>query len=211
MARAFIAVLLFVLVGVASADSWLPPVPITAVSRSAVYRLTVYPRQITGPLEYFTDEEDGKAPAGQRPGARAQCEATLEKLGAQSYDVVWRKPLVNDVAPLSALVTDDGRFVTFDNWHRAGFGPDAIVIYRADGTVVKKLGVADVVGEEAFQKLPRSVSSVWWGGEHTFGYHDGMTVDLQVVSSGRLHDNPTFHTIPVDLVTGKVLPAQTTE
>ena len=210
MARIFMVLLLLAAAGSASADSWLPPRPTTAVSDRGTYRLTVYPRPISGALEYFSDQVDGKAPAGQRAGARTRCEATLEKLGPNSYEVVWRKPLVNDVAPLSALVADDGRFVTFDNWHHAGIGEDTIVIYRVDGTVVRKLSLADVLGADSFEKLPRSVSSVWWGGEHKLSYDDA-TIELQVVASGSLHDNPTFRTVRVELSTGNVLPEKAAE
>jgi len=210
MIRNFIAVLLLVASGIASSDSWLPATPITAVSNSGTYRLTVYPRQIAGQLAFFSDKVDGTEPAGQREDARAQCEAILERLGSQSYETVWRKPLANDVAPLSALVADDGRFVTFDNWHHAGLGEDAIVIYRADGTIVKKLGVADVIGEDAFQELPRSVSSVWWSGEHKLSY-DGTAIELQVVTSGSIHNNPTFRTVRLNLSSGDLLAAETAE
>lgn len=209
MIRAFFLGLSLLVSGAASADSWAPPTPVTAVSSGGAYRLTIYPRKIEGPLAYFSDKVDGKEPAGQRPAAQSRCEATLEKLGANAYEIVWRKPLVNDVSPLSALVSEDGQFVTFDNWHHAGIGPDAIVIYRADGTLVKQLGVADVVGEDDFKNLPRSVSSVWWSGEHSLGY-DG-SINLQVVANGSSHDEATFRTVRLDLSTGDLLPEEPAE
>ena len=210
MTRNLVAILLLLASGAASADSWGPPTPFTATSGSGTYRLTVYPRQIDGPLAFFSDKVDGKEPAGQRADAQARSEATLEKLGSGSYGLVWRKPLANDVAPLSALVADDGRFVTFDNWHHAGIGQDAIVIYRADGTIVRELGVGDVIGGEAFEKLPRSVSSVWWGGEHRLSY-DGAAIELQVVTSLGPNENPRFRTVRLDLSTGALLPGETAE
>ena len=155
MTRTFMTILLAAAAGGVSADSWLPPIPVTALSDGGAYRLTVYPRQLSESLEHFSDKVDGNAPAGQRAGGRAQCEATLEKLGPQSYEVVWRKPLVNDVAPLSALVADGGRFVTFDNWHHVGIGEDTIAIYQADGTLVKKHRLEDVVSEDVARKLRR--------------------------------------------------------
>ena len=210
MIRNFVALLLLVAPGAASADSWGPATPITAVSDSGTYRLTVYPRQIAGPLAFFSNKVDGTEPAGQREDAQAQCEATLERLGSQSYETVWRKPLANDVAPLSALVADDGSFVTFDNWQHAGIGGDAIVIYQADGTIVKKLSVAEVIGDDAFKALPRSVSSVWWSGDHKLSYDD-TAIELKVVTGESAHDNPTYRTVRLDLSTGDLLPAETAE
>eukprot|EP01035_Chromulina_nebulosa_P009054 gene9054-12233_t len=61
---------------------------------------------------------------------------------AGHWSTVWRKPLVNDVSPVSALVANDGgHVVTFDNWHSMGFGDDAVVIYGPDGAVVRAMAL----------------------------------------------------------------------
>ena len=33
-------------------------------------------------------------------------------------------PLVNEVSPVTALVSDSGNTITFDNWHSVGYGDD---------------------------------------------------------------------------------------
>ena len=40
------------------------------------------------------------------------------------------------VSPLSALVADDGAFITFDNWHNVGFGK-VVAIYAPTGQLVR--------------------------------------------------------------------------
>src|SRR5687767_23204 len=76
----------------------------------------------------------------------------------------WR--LVNEVSPLSALVANDGTIITFDNWHSVGYGDDVVVIYRSDGSLVRKFGLADLVEDEDIPQFSRSVSSMQWAGTH---------------------------------------------
>ena len=40
---------------------------------------------------------------------------------------LWAIPLVNEVSPVDALVSDkDDYVITFDNWHSVGYGDDAV-------------------------------------------------------------------------------------
>ncbi|HEY5755625.1 MAG TPA: hypothetical protein VIU34_07370, partial [Steroidobacter sp.] len=92
----------------AHADQWDLPSPKTYGSWYGGYRLTVYP--------------------GER-GTSRHCEATLEKLDGNKYVEMWRKPLVNAISPVSALISErNATFVTFDNWGRTGYGDDVMVI-----------------------------------------------------------------------------------
>mgnify|MGYP003673971617 CR=1 FL=1 len=158
---------LSVFVTAAHADQWMLPVPETFTSDNGVFRLTVFPRELSGQLAYFEGIVDGEAAPGQAPTDVTKSEATLERLVENKYVSEWRMPLVNDVAPVSALVSGrNGSFVTFDNWHSAGYGDDAIVIYDASGNLVKKYALTDLMTEEEFENLPRSVSSIHWSGDH---------------------------------------------
>lgn len=75
------------------------------------------------------------------------------------------KPLVNDVSPVAALVSNGGhRIVTFDNWHSMGFGPDVIVFYDGDGKVLRSIGLEDIFPKWFVAAQPRSASSIWWRG-----------------------------------------------
>jgi hypothetical protein len=65
------------------------------------------------------------------------------------------------VLPLAALVADDGRFITFDNWHNVGFGK-VVAIYTPDGTLVRAWELTELYAKDKVEAIPRSVSSRSW-------------------------------------------------
>ncbi len=193
----------------ASADSWLPPTQAVYASASKKVRFTVYPRELKDQLAYFSDKVDGKEPAGQRSGGEPRARGKVERRTGATWTTIWEGPLANDVSPTSALVTDDGAYVvTFDNWHAIGVGENVIVIYRTDGSIVRSLKLADVVPADYIRALPRSVSSLWWSGEHRLTA-DRKQVVLKVVipnGSGSIGRPRGYLDVPVDLATGRVAP-----
>src|SRR3546814_11625952 len=78
---------------------------------------------------------------------------------------VWKAPLANDVAPVDAVVSNAGVSMTFDNWHGLGWGDDALVFYSADGSQIRKFGLAAFLPGFYVEALPRTVSSIHWRGE----------------------------------------------
>lgn len=191
------------------ADKWLPPKPGTYESRSGTYRLTIFPAQ---PETDATDSPQGAAV--RRPAAKLRCEAVLERLadGHRRYEQVWRKPLVNVVAPVSALVSDaDGSFVTFDNWGRMGWGDDVIVIYSGSGSLNRKFALTDIMSDADFKRFPRTASSVHWSGQHDLDY-DGRTLNVRIVAveglsagervDGYVEQDGEFRTVRIDMNTG---------
>jgi hypothetical protein len=190
----------------ATADQWLPATPETYTSRRGAYRLTVFPRELAGPLAYFQDKVSGTDAAGQRKHGQERCEATLEKLVDNHYEQLWRKPLVNDVAPVSALVSDaDGSFITFDNWHSMGWGDNAIVVYRSDGELTRKLPLTAIMSKKQFENLPRSVSSIHWSGEHELDPW-GRVALVRIVTGSKSDDpDKKYKTVRIHLGTAQVL------
>ena len=148
----------------AYADSWLPAQPRTYTAPNGALRLTVTPREISNQLRYFADASRNKTKPGQKAGAPEQATFRLERRdSAQNWQLVSSGPLVNDVAPVHAIVANDGSyFVTLDNWHSMGFGDNAVAIYRSDGALVRKLALVDFMPESYVKALPRSVSSLHW-------------------------------------------------
>lgn len=72
---------------------------------------------------------------------RDVCTATLyERKFLVWYAPKWTAPLSNRVAPVSALVSDSGRYVvTFDNWDQVGYGDDVVAVYDgSNGTLLWK-------------------------------------------------------------------------
>lgn len=180
-------------------DSWSLPKPETVHSANGQWRLTTIPKQLKGQLEYFTDKVAGATDAGAAEGIRHN-EARGElyhKTGGGTWRRVARWQLVNEVSPASALVTNGGTVVTFDNWHSLGYGDDVIVIYRSDGSLVRKLGLADLMQAEDISQLQRSVSSISWSGTHRVD--EDKRVLMVEINAYRLE------TVPISLENGSVL------
>jgi hypothetical protein len=161
-----LGVLMALLAASALADSWAPPSVQQYASTDGKWRLTVYPRPLTNQLNYFKDKVDGNRNAGGVPG-----ESQKSPIGHMEHRVdghwvtAWKEPLVNDVAPVEVLVSNEGQVATLDNWHGMGWGDDAIVIYAASGTMIRKIGLGDFLPTYYVDALPRSVSSIHWRGD----------------------------------------------
>ncbi|TNJ34577.1 hypothetical protein [Arenimonas terrae] len=173
----------------ASADSWGSPETKVTFSANRQFRVTVTPRPLGGNLAYFQDKIDGVEPAGQRAdeAQRTPIARVEQRAERGAWRLIWQRPLVNDVGPVSALLADDASFlVTFDNWHSAGYGDDTIAIYDREGRLVRKLSLEEILPPAYLHHLPRSVSSRWWGGKHRF-VNGGRLLELQVV-----HPDPNY-------------------
>lgn len=121
---------------------------------------------------------------------------------------LWQQPLVNDVAPVHALIAKDGTYlITFDNWHHMGHGDDAVVIYDARGRLIRKLALVDFLPRSYIGTLPTSVSSIHWGRGHFLADSD-ETLILRVVepSLGLGDDNGLRVSVRVRLSDGAVTP-----
>jgi hypothetical protein len=200
----------------AHADKWLPPKPETYESRRGTYRLTVFPAQ---PETHIADSP-GAAPI-RHHAMQLRCEAVLERMAEdrRRYEQVWRKPLINTVAPVSALVSEaDGSFVTFDNWGKMGWGDDVIVLYSGSGDLKKKFALTNLMTEADFKRFPRTASSVHWNGQHELDNNE-RTLSVRIVAvegvsagerlEGYVTQEGEFRTIRIDMSTGDVLTADT--
>lgn len=149
----------------ARADSWAMPETTIHLSANGQYRFTVVPRDIDNQLAYFEAKVRGETlPESEGPLGR------FERFEAGQWVSVWSRGLVNEVSPVDALVSDDGRHViTFDNWHMTGHGDHVVVIYGEGGALVRSLQLVDLVPAYFIDSLPSSVSSIHWrGGDARF-------------------------------------------
>lgn len=205
LARACLALVAGILLvpATASADSWLPPGERTYASDDGRWRLTVTPRPIAGAFAYFQDKVDGLDDAGGIPGEADHALARMERRDGRRWVDAWRGPLVNDVAPVDALVSPAGQVVTFDNWHSRGHGGDAVVIYDAQGRLVRAMGLGDFLPKGYVEALPYSVSSINWGHDH-YVSDDGRELVLRVaVPDDRAGIDAREHVeVRFDLATG---------
>lgn len=173
----------------ACADSWMLPTTTSYVSCGGHVRMTVVPRDLENQLRYFKDKVEKVEPAGQKAGGVRAPTARLERRAGKGWETVWEREIVNEVAPVTAIVRDDGAYaVTFDNWHSVGYGPDVVVIYAAGGKLVRALALSDILPDDYVAALPHSVSSIGWRGEPRFS-SDGERVLIPVGIPGKDEGN----------------------
>lgn len=191
--RIVLAVVLLAAAIPALPDSWSMPERETFDSANGQWRLVVIPKRLESQLAYFQDKVEGRVEA--KGDNRARAELFRQTRGIWRLMKRWR--LVNEAAPVSALVANDGTVVTFDNWHAMGHGDDVVVIYRPDGSLVRKLALSDLLDEEDIFQLRSSVSSIWWSGRHRID-EENRTVVLAVAAH-------KTEELPLSLETGTLL------
>jgi hypothetical protein len=210
-ALASLLVGIFLLIDQASADSWAPPEREAYFSENEKFRLTVTPRDIMGPVEYFKDRISGVADPGQDPGSdQTSAHGHLERVDRHGqWTTVWQRDLPNIVAPVSAIISNSGRYVaTFDDWHAVGTGEHVVVIYGPDGSLIRSFQLSDLISEDYIFALPSSVSSIDWGGKHQFSSNERF-LELQIGVPSEdwdmSSDQRDFVTIRFASATGKFL------
>jgi hypothetical protein len=194
----------------ANADSWMLPTQTQYYSPDKSFYLDVTPKRLESQLKYFEDKMRGKENAGAAEDEQAtHARGALYARGSDGrYSLKSEFPLLNKVAPADALVSDRGDyFVTFDNWHSVGYGDQVVVIYRADGSVVRKLALDDFLTKADIEKLMRTVSSIWWRED---AFIDEAKRELVLPIKMRQEDphhstTPPLPEVRIDLATGQLL------
>ncbi|WP_326914109.1 hypothetical protein [Sphingopyxis chilensis] len=191
----------------ACADSWVLPTTATYSSCAGHARITITPRDIESQLAYFGDKVKEVETAGQNEGGASVATAQLERLVNKRWQIVWAHQILNDVAPVSAIVRDDGEYaITFDDWHGTGYGPNAVVIYGSRGKLVRALALSDILPADYIEALPHSVSSIHWRGDPHFSPNGQKVVIPVVIPSEDFVSDPATIDIAVDLTDGTVSP-----
>ncbi len=191
---------LFVLGAIVQADTWLLPEKQTVLSPNGEYRLEVIPRQLENQLSSWENKVGGK----ENPGAPEEFPYRWPRgvfsvrVEGDRYEQRSEFQLLNELAPVSALVSDDGRYiVTFDDWGKRGYGDTVVVIYRTDGTVINSLALHDFLTAEDIYELPHSISSIHWSGTHLLDHTNGLLI-LRVVGCRRPVSNcDKFFEVPI--------------
>lgn len=182
------------------ADSWMQPGIKNYTSKSGDYSFTVEPLLFGSQLFLFKERSTGGSDVS------ADSEYPKGRLVSQSGEVLWERKLVNEVAPVSALVSADGRFVVpFDNWYSIGYGSDVVVIYGQSGQLIRKLSLGDIVGPWRVSDFSGSIGSKWWSGVHQFESEEFLSLSVLAEGSDFLSDEPKFESIRVRLEDGAVV------
>ncbi len=203
---------LFAFVATARADTWLLPERKAVLSPNGEYRLEIIPKQLESQLSYWGDKVEGKDNAGASEGVPKNWARGVFAVRGKDgqYEQLSEFQLLNEVAPVSALISDDGRYiVTFDDWHMRGYGDTVVVIYRTDGTVINSLALRDFLTVEDIYELPHSISSIQWSGTHLLDHSKGLLI-LRVVGCRRTVSScDRFFEVPIRLETGLAIEPKT--
>lgn len=188
---------LVIVSGAVKADSWAMPEVQTFSSTSGEYSFVVEPLVLANQLAYFQDsafDDNSEYPKG--------------RLVSKTGQVLWARKLVNWVSPFNAMVSPSGRYVvTFDDWHSVGYG-SVVVIYGRQGELIQELSLRDIVGVEWASLLPKSISSIWWSGQHQFESDDVLLLSVVAKKSRdpkAQSNQQKYETIRVRLEDGRVL------
>lgn len=190
----------------AHADVALPSCPTTFISPGGQWRLVVVPGG-SGTFEGCRRDEIQLGRGRPRSWSRAR--GTLEHLNHGNWQSAWQAWLA-DESPSDAVVSDDGRVATFS---RSRSESAMVVLYDRQGREARKLALTDFLPEPYVYVLPRSVSSIHWGGAHAFSA-DGEQLILQVmiptadVEALTPANPPKYVGLALDARTGSVLPRQ---
>ncbi len=202
IALLFAAAILIPITGQAAmADSWMDPRTETTLSPNGNFRVTVEPTPEHLVDAYYQREQTGQSV--ERPNATAK----LERKGSgDRWETVWDASLANLIAPVHVIVANDGRYVvTFDNWYSSGHGENVLVIYGADGSIVRSLQLTDLVPQMYKDSLSHSVSSIGWRKDAEI-QPDGemLSIDIYVPDGNLLLSGSKTVRFFVSLVDGSV-------
>jgi len=202
------------LLPIALAAALLPAMPAWADSCGAPRQTTYYSANRAARLivtPHFPADPALRPYSGLRrgPSAPHMARAVLQRRAHSGrWRTSWQGQLRNRVMPVRASVPDSGRFfVTFDDWCASGTGPNVVVIFDEAGRVIRALSLPDLVSEDYALALPRTFSSIYWGGAAGFS-PDGGRLILSVSAPGEELFQPRGDpvSIEVELASGRRIP-----
>lgn len=199
--------LLLLWAGQPRSEDRFPPYVQTFQSTNEAVRVTIYPRAFTNVRDYLDDKICGREPAGRPRGSKEKtARAVVQRQSKdRTWTRVWAAPLLNEVSPAAAAVTNDGRYlVTFDNWDWIGDNHNVLVFYGARGRPIRSLTLTDFLPDNYVSALLRSPSSPDWRG-HSYFSEDGTKLILEVRIPSGYGGTPDYVERAFDLATGKAL------
>ena len=163
MRQLAVAVLVLLTCYSASADSWAPPKVTDYYSADSSYFVRVVPRCVPDKYyKWFRASGKRKKRFSPQDTTIVPSHAMMYKRTAHSDSLMWKEKLINQIAPVSALVSSDGKhFVTFDNWHSMGYGVDVLAVYDEKGMLIRRHMLEDI-SPFPINTYQRTISSIWW-------------------------------------------------
>lgn len=169
------------------ASIWEPPDTRTYYSQDKKFSIEVIPDE-------FAHE---KKIAGVKSRKISPCMGIFRQKKEKEEIILWKKVLVNEVAPCCAIISPYGKFIaTFGNWYCAsGRGNQVVVIYE-NGEMIHSLALTDILTEP-------EMSQHFWGKLDRWDWSQGE--DFFDNNETVLHLGTVASRKTLDLKTGKLL------
>ncbi|MCC3155816.1 hypothetical protein LJ737_01110 [Hymenobacter sp. 15J16-1T3B] len=163
-----------------AADSWDLPTTYDYYSADSSYFVRIVPLLV--PDKYYRWQA-AKLKRKNRFSAAdtviVPCHAMLYQRTPTGPRLIWKESLINRIAPVEALVSNDGRYVvTFDNWSSMGYGVDVMVVYNNQGHLLKRYNL-EQLSPFPINQYMRSISSMWWRCDAGFVAADRIAICFQ--------------------------------
>jgi len=145
------------------ADSWPPPKTKDYYNDTKTYFVRIVPRTVPEKFwKWINAKPKQKKHFSPADTTIIPCHAIMYKRTKNGDSLVWKKNLINQIAPVSAFVSNDVRYlVTFDNWHSMGYGVDVMVYYDNQGNLIKRHMLEDI-SPFPINTYSISTSSIRW-------------------------------------------------
>lgn len=147
----FLLILLWTAPSPVLADSWPGPRVQRVFSENGEFFAEITPGDRLGDTVGFAGS------GGENP-AHAKL---FRRQSDGGFDLTAHFNLANPIAPVDGRLSNDGRLITFDNWHNAGYGA-VVAIYDPAGKSVATYPLERLYSEKQIDSIPQSVSSRWW-------------------------------------------------
>lgn len=162
---------------IAKADTWDNPRIKTYYSDNKEFKLIITPKKTSDKYYLWEYYKTNKRPQtkkilkqkekfmrsiSEHDTIRIPCTGELYQINGTDSVLIWKRPLLNEVCPVYAIVANDGSsIVTFDNWYSAGYGVNVFVVYDEKGNA-KKTYKLEEISPFPLNDYSMSISSLYW-------------------------------------------------
>ncbi len=161
----------------AKADTWENPRVKTYYSENKEFKLIITPQMTSDKYSLWDYYKSNKHPQtkkilrkkekfmrniSEKDTIRIPCTAELYRMKGADSVLIWKRPLLNEVCPVYAIVSNDGSsIVTFDNWYSIGYGVNVFVVYNEKGNAEKTYKLEEI-SPFPLNDYSMSISSLYW-------------------------------------------------
>ncbi len=159
------------------ADIWDNPRVKTYYSENREFKLIITPQMTSDKYNLWVYYKNNKHPQTKKllrkkekfmrnisgqDTIRIPCTAELYRMKEADSVLMWKRPLLNAVCPVYAIVANSGSSIaTFDNWYSTGYGVNVFVVYNGNGNAAKTYKLEEI-SPFALNDYSMSISSLYW-------------------------------------------------